>query len=138
MHRDMSGNGRRSVTIAGTQTSLIYMASHYLCNAYMSVDWNGTHARASFNTWRHNAYYFVCVQILLNNAQSFIKYTTDHCHLYHGKNPPFRSLLYMLVKTARNFLLLLGYIDCHENKRASQLEVPMVNNCFSLLFCVVF
>jgi hypothetical protein len=60
VHMDMPGNGSDSVTVTGAQMSLIYMVSHYLRNAYMYVNWNDTHARASLNMWHHSAYYCVC------------------------------------------------------------------------------
>jgi hypothetical protein len=87
------------VNNTAVQLSLIYTASHYLCNPYMYVR---THARCH-NMW------CVCVQILCTNSQY---------HEIYDRSEPSTSLAptpsFHMLQKARYFIVAGVWIGCYK------------------------
>jgi len=102
--------------------SLIYTASHYLCNPYMYVR---THARCH-NVW------CVCVFRYCVQTHNSMKYTTDQSHLHHSRLPP------DFTCCKKRALLLLLACESVVIKKVSWVEIPVAKWSFLVLLCCVW
>jgi hypothetical protein len=110
------------VNNAAVQMSLIYTASHCLCNLYMYIR---THARC------HNMWCVcVCFQILCTNTQY---------HEIYARSEPSTSLAptssFHMLQKAHYFIVAGVWIGCYKKK--VWVEIPVAKWSFLVLLCCV-
>ena len=111
------------VNNAAVQMSLIYTASHYLCNPYMY--YVRTHARCH-NMW--------CVCVFRYCVQT-------QYHEIYDRSEPSTSLAptpsFHMLQKARCFIVAGVWIGCYK-KKVSCVEIPVAKWSFLVLLCCVW